>query len=113
MIYKEIANERTKQEQQFGVQDWPMLDPVLLERDGGCSPERMAEEYEIPTEDRAKALLEFAHDSSERTFFHVLLEEVCEVAACLDDTKAMREELVQVAAVAVAMVESLDRKSQR
>ena len=43
------------------------------------------------------------------TWRHILDEEVCEAFA-EEDPEALREELVQVAAVAVAWIESLDRQ---
>lgn len=44
------------------------------------------------------------------TWKHVLLEEVYEALA-EDDPKALRNELVQVAAVAIAWVEAIDRRN--
>jgi len=109
-VYIEVLRECSAQLEQWGEQNHPMLDPILLKRPGGCGPARMANEYEVPTETRARGLLERAAEKSELTYMHILLEEVCEAIACLDDEKAMRGELIQVAAVAISMVEAIDRQ---
>lgn len=80
-IIQEIKAERMYQEGKWGQQNHPILDPQLLNR----SPERMCEEYEIPSETRAKGMC---------------------------DMLAERKELIQVAAVAIAMIESLDRNGK-
>lgn len=112
-VLDEIAAERGRQEAKWGEQNHPSLCQVLLRRVGGCSADRMAEEYEIPTESRAKQLIDTAVDRGECTYAHILLEEVCEAVACLDDERRIREELVQVAAVAVAWIQCIDRRIER
>lgn len=54
-IFNEIRTEREKQEAKWGQQDYPILDPVLI----GRSSRRMCQEYEIPSEDRAKQIVNF------------------------------------------------------
>ena len=49
------------------------------------------------------------HDAGEGTWEHILTEEWAEALAC-DDPEALRHELVQVAAVAVAWIEAIDRR---
>lgn len=105
----EVAAERARQASKWGPQDYPSLCQALLQRDGGCSPNRMAEEYEIPSESRAKFLCDTAFDRGEGTYAHVLVEEVSEAVCAMDDA-TIRGELVQVAAVAVAWVEAIDRR---
>lgn len=107
-IFKKIQYERTRQNEKWGEQNHPMLDPVLLNR----SPERMCEEYEIPSETRAKQMCDINFRRGTGTWMHILVEEISEVASCGDNTELMRKELIQTAAVVVAMIESLDRKSQ-
>lgn len=107
-VYGEVINERKKQESKWGEQNHPILDPILINR----SAQRMCENYEIPSENRAKQLCEIRHSRGCGTYMEILVEEVSEAASCGKDTKALREELIQVAAVAVAMVESLDRNGR-
>ena len=109
-ILAEISAERTRQDEKWGEQNHPVLDQVLLNRPGGCSGLRMADQYEIPTEIRAKALCNIRAERGDVTWMHILVEEVAEVVGCMQDETAMREELIQTAAVCVAMVECLDRK---
>lgn len=106
----DVIRERQAQESKWGQQNHPWLDPVLLNRNGGASPQRLAEEYEIPTESRAKFLCENAFKIGIGSYAHILVEEVAEAVAEQDEAKA-RIELIQVAAVAVAAVEAIDRRA--
>lgn len=85
-----------------------LLDPILLNR----SPQRMCEEYEIPSEDRARQLVEIHVERRDLTYFHILMEEISEVASCGSNVEELRKELIQSAAVLVAMIESLDRNGR-
>ncbi|MFT6789053.1 MAG: hypothetical protein ACJAVX_002420 [Pseudoalteromonas rhizosphaerae] len=111
-IFEEINEERLNQEEKWGQQEHPMLDPVLLKRKGGCTPWRMCEEYEIPSESRAKNLTDIRAREGQLTYFHILQEEVSEAVCALNDYESMRKELVQVAAVTVAMIQTLDRNGR-
>lgn len=111
-IYEEIQKERTRQDEKWGEQNHPMLDQVLLNRASSCTAQRMCEEYEIPSEPRAKYLCNLNFNIGTGTWFHILIEEFSEAVSCLHDTEAMRKELVQTAAVVVAMIESLDRNGK-
>lgn len=112
-VLDEIVWERQRQDIKWGEQDHPDVDQVLMNRPGGCSEKRMAEQYEIPTASRAKYLCELAAERGETTWGHILVEEVAEAieAATQESTQLLREELVQVATVAVAWVEAIDRRS--
>lgn len=107
-----VSAERDRQDRKWGVQDHPDLDPVLVGRPGGATPQRHAECLEIPTAGRAKFLCGTAADRGEVTWAAILTEELCEAveAAALGDREALRSELMQVAAVAVAWMEALDRR---
>ena len=107
-ILKEVKDERLKQDAKWGQQAYPILDLILLNR----SAERMCEEYEIPSESRAKQLCELHSRRGDVTYMHILIEELSEAVSCGRDTQSLREELIQVAAVTVAMIESLDRNKQ-
>jgi hypothetical protein len=107
-VLDEIAEEMAAQIVQWGEQNHPMLDQTLLKRKGGCEPARMTREYELPSETRAKFLLDEAFKKGEGTYMHILVEEVAEAASEFD-LKRMRVELKQVAAVAATMMQAIDR----
>ena len=48
----------------------------------------------------------------ELTYMHVLVEEVAEAASCDSNVEALRKELIQIATVTLAMIESLDRNGR-
>lgn len=110
-VLTEVANERVRQLRKWGRQDHlPSLDTVLLNRPGSCTAQRMAEEYEVPTAVRAKFTTGIKAKRGDLTYADVLVEEVCEAIAELGDERSMRNELIQVAAVAVAWVEAIDKR---
>lgn len=107
-VLQEIAAERVAQDAKWGEQNHPLVDPVLRNR----PHTRMAEEYEIPTALRATRLCQMAAERGQVTWLHILSEEVSEFMAAAqhtDDRAYARAEMVQVAAVAVAVIESIDR----
>ena len=107
-IFEEIKAERERQELKWGVQNHPILDPMLIHRDA----KRMCEEYEIPSEERAKQMCDIHLERGDATYMHILVEEISEATSCLDNVQQLRKELVQCAAVVVAMIESLDRNGR-
>jgi predicted amidophosphoribosyltransferase len=58
-VLHELLLERVKQHRKWGAQSLPSVDPVLAHR-RAYPAERMAMEYEIPAEHRAKFLCETA-----------------------------------------------------
>lgn len=110
-ILSEVAQERAAQDEKWGEQNHPDVDPTLVNRPGGCSPERMAEHYEIVSATRAKFLCDTAADRGQVTYAHILIEEVAEVIEAATLRANLREELVQVAAVATAWIEAIDRRN--
>lgn len=109
-ILKEILQEHENQLLKWGEQNHPSVDVVLSTRKGGCSPERMCEEYEIPSETRAKFICESAARKKEITWSHIAVEELSEVISCENDI-SRREELIQLAAVIYSWIDSIDRNS--
>lgn len=107
-IFDEILAERERQTKKFGEQNIPCLDQTLLTREGGCTPQRMCENYEIPSENRAKQLCDGAFDNHHGTYAHIAVKELSEAISTLDPVKR-REELVQTAAVLVGWIEKIDR----
>lgn len=94
-VLREVAVERRDQDECWGEQNYP---------DGtGGSARRKDARLAKEAENRA-----FAH--GEGTWRHILTEEVAEAFAEGNPT-TLREELIQVAAVAVAWVEAIDRRS--
>ena len=107
-ILKEIKIERSKQDAKWGEQNHPILDPFLTSRESI----RMCQEYEIPSEDMARQMVEIHAKRGDLTFMHILMEEISESASCGSNIKELRKELIQSASVLVAMIESLDRNGR-
>lgn len=130
-IYARIEAERGRQDAKWGEQNHPDVDRVLTDRKGstridgagvhrwpdGCDPERMAEEYGIPAEWRAKANCNGAAKLGQCTWAHIAVEEMAEAvhAATLAQQGRGPEEdvdaeLVQLAAVVTAWIEARARR---
>ena len=115
-IFDEINKERIRQDKKHGGTrengDLPDVDPVLMNIEGGCSPERMAENYGVPPAWRARSACDGAVSVKQGTWAHILVEEVAEVveAAVICSMAELRRELIQVAAVCVAQIEAIDRR---
>lgn len=90
----EVWDERLRQDQRWGEQNHP--DGTNLAEDTSRA-------------DRVKELNDYYVKSDTLTWRDILLEEVYEAFAESDPDR-LREELVQVAAVAVAWVEAIDRR---
>lgn len=95
-VLNEVLNERARQEEKWGEQNH--IDGTDVERFG-------------PTATGQKAQVDAAARRGTLTYLQILLEEVYEAAAEVDPGK-LRAELVQVAAVAVAWVECIDRRTK-
>jgi hypothetical protein len=106
-ILADIAAERVRQDEKHGVQRLP--DTINEVPYWECN---VFDFYEIPTTNRARELYGLAASSRYMTWAHVLLEEFCEAIEAADsgDRAALREELIQVAAVCVKWVEDLDTR---
>lgn len=96
-VLGEVYNERDEQDKKWGEQNHPM------------SPEGLdATEEAAECADFWKVINDLRQKNGQLSWDGILLEEVYE-ALSEDDPKKIRAELIQVAAVAVAMVECLDR----
>ena len=93
----EVARERLRQFERFGEQNHP-------DGTGGDDAEFLA--Y------CAREAYENHRQAGSLTWLDVLREETEEVAAATDEAE-LRAELVQVAAVAVAWVEAIDRRRRQ
>lgn len=103
-ILAEVASERIRQDAKWGPQDHAS---VLSTADVGA--DSLAAFYRVPTEERAKATCERRFANGIGTYADIAVEEFSE-AVCAPDDDARRAELVQVAAVAVAWIEAIDRR---
>lgn len=114
-IFAAIKSERAAQEKKWGEQNHPMLPegrthPIALSYPSAAKS--ICDELGIPTEDKAKELTDLRAHQGELSYFHILQEEVSEAVCALDDYESMRKELIQVAAVTVAMIQALDRNGR-
>lgn len=108
-IYADIQEERERQIKRWGSVNHPDVCPTLARRPGGSTPERYANDLEIPTPGRARFGVARAGEMGRMNWAVILVEELAEAveAAALGERGDLRRELVQVAAVAVAWLESL------
>lgn len=96
----EIKYELLRQNNLWGEQNHPSV------------PKHGEPAHGIPAERVAKIQCELARNAGRMTWAHILVEEVAE--ACSAPTpKLMIEELIQVAAVAISWVDSIQRNEVR
>jgi NTP pyrophosphatase (non-canonical NTP hydrolase) len=127
-VLGEVATERDRQDFVFGEQNHPLVDAGIMARlrpaHGGFEPSTanrrevaaaLFREYELPDAGYARRMCQAAAQRGECTWAHILIEELCEFveAPAERDVEAARAELVQLAAVAVAAVEYIDRQTLR
>jgi len=102
-IAAEVVAERHEQDSRWGEQNHP--DHHLLVG-SGFEPKQL---YGIPSEAQAKQVCERRRVAGTMSWADILLEEFVE-ALSAGTAEARREELIQVAAVAQAWVECIDRR---
>ena len=103
-IFEEIRAERKRQDEKFGEQNHPMVGKTLYDI--------LPEDY--PRSDLLRRQIKHCKERCKTDrfcWFDVLIEEVCE-AFLETEPEKQREEMIQVAAVAVAIIEYLDRRPQ-
>lgn len=111
-VLAEIANERTRQNNRWGQQDHDDHLPVTWEQQQTLMMEYgiLAQKFKEIHANAAEKLTAMGRPPGRTSAWDViLLEEVYETV-CEDSPERIREELVQVAAVAVAWIEALDRR---
>lgn len=96
-VLREVRKERTRQQEKWGEQNHP---------NGTGGYERVREMLV------AKQNENLAFNTGNGTWLHILHEEVAEAFA-EESPERLRQELIQVAAVAVAWVEAIDRAEVR
>jgi hypothetical protein len=101
-ICDEISRERARQIDKWGEQNHP---------DGTGDAFKVGDVTATMMADVARARCQKAANEGCVTWEHILAEEVCEAFAESGPDK-LREELIQTAAVAVAWIEAIDRRSK-
>lgn len=119
-VLLDVAAEMDRQDRKFGVQDHPDVDPVVLARldhdDTWGGPravaKRLAEEYEVPTAERARYLCQSARPT---TWMGITLEELTETleATTTRDPAKVRGEAIQTAASGAQWARAIDRREAR
>jgi len=96
-IFQEILHERLRQDSKYGEQNWPIVSAELSE-------------YYKLLEPTVKLKCDTEYENGTLTWHEILKEEFVEA---MDETTAslQREELIQMVAVGVAMIECIDRNS--
>lgn len=96
-VLEEVAQERRNQEAKWGQQNHPDGTGNYLRYTLHANNQRM--------------IVETRAQNDSLAYSDILLEEVAEAVECTDADK-LRAELVQVAAVAVAWIECIDRRKE-
>lgn len=105
-ILREVWEERARQDAKFGAErDHPSVDPRYAH-----SPVLLTVIHGIPSEYGAKRACDNAFREGHGSWAHIAIEELVE-AICAVGEQDRRAELVQVAAVAVAWIEAIDRRA--
>lgn len=101
-VIEDIQEERRKQDAKWGVQNHSL----------GVGPANMLLGFNFnELAEMMRDNCEMAAKAGRVTWAHILLEEVFEfLAEYGEDRKASRAEIIQVAAVATAIAECMDRK---
>lgn len=97
LIYTEIIKERQKQDEKWKEQNHPIVNKEVKRN--------------FISEQSAKDWCDAASQEKCLTWGHIIIEEIAE-ALNAPNKESMREELIQCAAVIVAMIESLDRNGK-
>lgn len=105
----EVAMERMRQDEKWGEQNHPddLTDAWWYGREHHAA---RTDAFEIPSAVRAKFLCKTDADRGHLSWPRILVEEVAEAVEVVHDPVKLRAELVQVAAVAVAWIEAIDRR---
>jgi hypothetical protein len=103
-VLEEVANERLRQDEKWGQQDHPWV-----EDDEGDLFDLYFNHWN--SVDHIQQWVDWCGREGDSTYAQILLEEFAEAVVETDPARA-RAELVQVAAVAVAAIESIDRNGR-
>lgn len=109
VVLFDVGHERNRQDERFPNQTLPSLPHGTAV--GAREPQVNLKDARA-REARAKEWVEYHLKRDALTWQDILEEEVSEAFACTTE-QALREELVQVAAVAVRWIEDIDRNGAR
>jgi hypothetical protein len=104
-IFLEVSRERKRQDEKWGEQNHPMRglgDDNIIKRGSILCPEDS-------TLKNALSTFRYRNETKKAGWFDILQEEICE-AFLETEPEKQREEMIQVAAVAVQIIECLDRR---
>ena len=104
-IFEEIRAERQRQDKKFGEQNHPMLGRSMVSSDKEPTPSFFELKHNLEwVKKRCK--------TKKKGWFDILHKEICEAFSETEPEK-QREKMVQAAAVAVAIIECLDRRIEK
>lgn len=103
-ISREILDEVINQYNKWGIMNHPSVAPTLNPKNG----QQLSEYYEIPTETQARNLCEEAFISNNGSWSVIAVEELVE-SINASHPQHRREELIQLAAVCISWIDSIDR----
>jgi hypothetical protein len=104
-IFAEINREHKRQDEKWGEQNHPMRglgDDNIIRRGTILYPEDSTLKNTLST-------FRYRNETKKAGWFDILQEEICEAFLEVEPEK-QREEMIQVAAVAVQIIEYLDRR---
>ena len=94
-IFAEIEQERLRQDEKWGEQNHPMVE----------------DDFDFERAAETLRRIRLKNDSGKKTWLSILQEELAE-AVLAPSLQKQRKEMVQVAAVAVQIIEYLDRREK-
>lgn len=107
-VLMEVYQERCNQDVKWGTQNHPILstehidDPILLR----------GRHFISLSSETIKSVVDRLSEEGGLTYFDILMEEIAEAVECGSNEVELREELIQCAAVIVAMIERIDRNNK-
>lgn len=104
-VLNEVLAERVRQDEKWGEQNWPSFV-------SGLGTYGRSAHYGVRREENAKRFCEGRFRQGVGTYADIFVEEVAEAIGA-ETEDHLREELVQVAAVAVAWIEAIDRRKAK
>jgi hypothetical protein len=107
-IADQVREERVKQLDKRGIQNWPSICPLYTERYKERSGPYICSSLDVPSELRAKIVCDQKTKLGTVTWADIALEEFCE-AVSATTPELRRGELVQLAAVVESWIDSVDR----
>lgn len=114
IVLTEVGDERERQEKKWGQQNHPSI--ISPGPEIPLPVKDTFQRYGLDASDAAgfKRVTDVAAEDGNLTYADILMEEVAEaIEAAVESEELLREELIQVAAVAVAWIEAIDRRATK